>query len=97
MAHDMIQPDTLRRMSLHELEDLYMEVASALFLRRNRNSVSAKLASMSVGETYLVKTLACADQLSSNDKRNARRRLNEPAAQWTARTTNQGVRVTRVR
>ena len=87
----------LRRMPLSELQDLYMDVASALFLRQNRESRSAKLASMKVGDTYLFSDMKVADQMQQNDKRNARRRLGEPAAQWTARTTSKGVRVTRTR
>ena len=97
MSEPTPSTETLNRLPLHELEDLYMDVASALFLRRNRDSNSAKLALMKIGDSYIFAGWTSTNQLQSADKRNARKRMSDTTAQWTARTTNRGIRVTRVR
>lgn len=62
-----------------------------------RDTVSARLAAMSVGESYVSTNWTRPWRLCVTDKRNARRRMDDPEAQWAVRSTNKGIRITRVR
>lgn len=58
----------------------------------------ALLRSLAVGESSTVDLGHIRDRYAiTRAKHGARQRMNEPDAQWTSRSTNKGLRVTRIR
>lgn len=86
-----------------ELRSLWGRVSGSLMRRRNKkgifrkaDSVSARIAALSVGESLLFADWWMSNQFSGEYKTNARIRLEDANANWISRATNQGVRVTRI-
>lgn len=81
----------------------FKQLLSACMVRVNRMRSHKRLvrpqsiASMAVGETRLYPTWKNANAVHGYRKERARIQLDNPNAQWSGRTTNQGVRVTRIK
>lgn len=72
---------------------------SSYYRNPARNPKVRELASLRVGETIVSKTLLTtrgAGQMGSNTKVQARKLLNEPKADWTVKSFNGKVRLTRI-
>ena len=90
---------SLRELSDEALRELHSAVVQVIRLRTGslHDSASARLAALEIEASCLFEEWTRPDQLSSRRKGLARLRLGDDKAQWSAKTTNKGVRVTRIR
>lgn len=92
---------TLTREQVDALSEIELRRLWGLIMRRigtpeRKGKHVAVLTALSVGESYTIPGKAWSANLTTA-KHAARRRLDAPDAQWATRTTNKGLRVTRVR
>jgi hypothetical protein len=88
----MLTRRQIKNLPTDEVRLLHSYTASELRLRSTANGIVAQLASMAEGEVrYIETTIHALGTL----KRHARIRLANASAQWSGRTTNKGLKVTR--
>lgn len=92
--------EQIEALSFAEFKALHSLVCSVAMTRQKRNlintSVPAIISRLAVGESHLFDQWFNSGRLCAWSKKAACKRLNNPSAQWTAKTTTKGVRVTRI-
>ena len=89
--------DQLIAMSLDDLQSLENFIRSVKMQKKCPGSLSARLAEVALGQSVLFEDIDSIERLKGRVKVVARRRIEEPEAQWQLRSTTKGIRVTRVR
>ena len=92
----MITREEIEALSEGDLAALHTLVVSVHRLRAFKDTASARLARLAVGESTLFEEWRESYRLNANVTRCARTRLRAPDAVWSASATNKGVRVTRI-
>lgn len=88
--------ETVAAWSDEECREAFSRVMARIGRRPRRGKWITRLAALSVGESFTAPATTSNANLCTA-KHSARVLLETPEAQWKTRTTNKGLRVTRVR